>query len=81
MQWPANAATGSRRAAVTFLLVADEDLQSDGGLHLDGHLVVVDETQAGQLQGRLQVLVALELHLAEVVQHPAGLSGSEKQYN
>ena len=57
----------------TFLLVANEDLQGNGCLHLDRHLVVIDETQAGQLQSRLQVLVALELHLAEVMQNPAGL--------
>ena len=57
----------------TFLLVANEDLQGNGCLHLDGHLVVIDETQAGQLQSRLQVLVALKLHLTEVMQNPAGL--------
>ena len=57
----------------TFLLVANEDLQGNGCLHLDRHLVIVDETKAGQLQSRLQVLVTLELHLAEVMQNPAGL--------
>ena len=57
----------------TFLLIADEDLQGDGRLHLHRHLVVVDQTEPGQLQSRLQVLVALELHLTEVMQNPAGL--------
>lgn len=61
--------------SLTFLLVADEDLQGNGSLHLDRHLVVVDETEAGQLQGCLQVLVTLELHLTEVMQYPAGLWG------
>lgn len=38
---------------LTFLLIADEDLQGDGSLHFHGHLVVVDEAEAGQLQGCL----------------------------
>lgn len=58
---------------VTFLLVADENLQGDSSLNPHRHLGVVDETEAGQLQGRLQVLVTFELHLTEVMQHPAGL--------
>lgn len=33
----------------TFLLIADEDLQGNGRLHFDGHLVVIDEAEAGQL--------------------------------
>jgi len=58
---------------LTFLLVADENLQGNSSLHLDWHLVVIDETKASQLKSRLQVLVTFELHLAEVMQHPAGL--------
>lgn len=57
----------------TFLLVADENLQRNSSLHLNWHLVVIDQTEAGQLQSALQVLVTFELHLAKVMQHPAGL--------
>lgn len=58
---------------LTFLLIADEDLEGDGSLHFNRHLVVVDQTQAGELEGCLQVLVILELDLAEVMKNPAGL--------
>lgn len=61
----------------TFLLIADEDLQGDSCFHFDRHLVVVDEAEASQLQGCLQILVTLELHLAEVMQHPTSL-GKDK---
>lgn len=57
----------------TFLLIADEDLEGDGSLHFNRHLIVVDQTQTGKLEGCLQVLVILELDLAEVMKHPAGL--------
>lgn len=57
----------------TFLLIADEDLEGDGSLHFNRHLIVVDQTQAGELEGCLQVLVILELDLTEVMKHPAGL--------
>lgn len=57
----------------TFLLIADEDLEGDGRLHFHRHLVVIDQTQASELEGCLQVLVTLELDLAEVMKHPAGL--------
>lgn len=62
----------------TFLLVADEDLQGNGCLHFNRHLVVVDQAEAGQLQSCLQVLVTLKLDLTEVMQDPTGLWGNTR---
>lgn len=66
------------RQLATFLLVADENLQGDGCLHFNRHLVVVDQAEAGQLQSCLQVLVTLKLDLTEVMQDPTGLWGNTR---
>lgn len=66
--------------SLTFLLVADENLQGNGSLHLHRHLIVVDQAVSGQLESVLQVLVTFELHLTEVMQHPASL-GEKHSYS
>lgn len=58
---------------ITFVLVADENLQGNGSLHLYWHLIIIDQTEAGQLQSILEVLVTFEPHLTEILYHPAGL--------
>lgn len=37
----------------TFLLITDEHLEGDSSLHFNWHLIVINETVACELQGRL----------------------------
>lgn len=57
----------------TLFLVADQCLQSDGSLHFDGHLFVVNEILLDQLDCVSQHQLIMEMQRAEAVQHPARL--------
>lgn len=58
---------------LTVLLVADQSLQSNGCLHFDRHLLIIDEVLFDEFHCVPQDQLIVELQRAEAVQNPTGL--------